>query len=322
MKSTRDRAADDGVNCSESDDFQDVKIFVCNVTDSKGRVLYNKPNSKLKRETVNNEITRLTSEIHDHNTSSTAIYGGSDGGRRWRRIVAGDFARNQLILQHQFNAPCHLDPTTSIGSLVPHHIMMLVQVRTIIKFENGETNLARYKSHYGSFENSYIPENPRTPKPLTFSKNRLREAKNRSNTSPVAKNKFRKNDFFFKNFAYMQKKKKIAYVHVFLFCFKNVQIPEMSLYNTYLKGFVKKNLKKNAKKKLHINKNKKKLFFRKFFFAIGLVFERFLAPRSRFLEKVNGLGVLGLILVIQGPLCQLWKVKLNGLETWRGLSAI
>ncbi|KAL4582761.1 hypothetical protein LXL04_007320 [Taraxacum kok-saghyz] len=35
----------------------------------------------------------------------------------------------------------------------------------------------------GSFENSYIPENPRTPKPLTFSKNRLREAKNRSNTS-------------------------------------------------------------------------------------------------------------------------------------------
>ncbi|KAL4564164.1 hypothetical protein LXL04_028217 [Taraxacum kok-saghyz] len=31
----------------------------------------------------------------------------------------------------------------------------------------------------GSFENSYIPENPRTPKPLTFSKNRLREAKNR-----------------------------------------------------------------------------------------------------------------------------------------------
>ncbi|KAL4581020.1 hypothetical protein LXL04_017226 [Taraxacum kok-saghyz] len=27
-----------------------------------------------------------------------------------------------------------------------------------------------------SFENSYIPENPRTPKPLTFSKNRLQEA--------------------------------------------------------------------------------------------------------------------------------------------------
>ncbi|KAL4574508.1 hypothetical protein LXL04_021340 [Taraxacum kok-saghyz] len=48
----------------------------------------------------------------------------------------------------------------------------------------------------GSFENSYISENLRTPKPLTFSKNRLRRAKNRSNTSPVAK-KFRKNDFFF-----------------------------------------------------------------------------------------------------------------------------
>ncbi|KAL4566053.1 hypothetical protein LXL04_030163 [Taraxacum kok-saghyz] len=38
---------------------------------------------------------------------------------------------------------------------------------------------------------------------------------------------------------------------------------------------------------------KKKSFFRKFFFATGLIFERFLAPRSRFFEKVNGLGVLG-----------------------------
>ncbi|KAL4580066.1 hypothetical protein LXL04_016242 [Taraxacum kok-saghyz] len=48
-----------------------------------------------------------------------------------------------------------------------------------------------------SFENSYIPENPRTLKPLTFSKKRLRGAKNRSNTSPVAKKISEKNDFFF-----------------------------------------------------------------------------------------------------------------------------
>ncbi|KAL4562282.1 hypothetical protein LXL04_034482 [Taraxacum kok-saghyz] len=41
---------------------------------------------------------------------------------------------------------------------------------------------------------------------------------------------------------------------------------------------------------------KKKSFFRKFFFVTGLIFERFLAPRSRFFEKVNGLGVLGFIL--------------------------
>ncbi|KAL4554489.1 hypothetical protein LXL04_039320 [Taraxacum kok-saghyz] len=87
-----------------------------------------------------------------------------------------------------------------------------------------------------SFENSYIPENPRTPKPLTFSKNRLRGAKNRSNISPVAKTNFRKNDFFFsKNFAYVQ---------TFFLC-----ICAQSFYNTYLKRFVKKNLKKNAKKK-------------------------------------------------------------------------
>ncbi|KAL4578685.1 hypothetical protein LXL04_014814 [Taraxacum kok-saghyz] len=39
------------------------------------------------------------------------------------------------------------------------------------------------------------------------------------------------------------------------------------------------------------NKNRFSEFF--FFFAIGLIFERFLAPRSRFFEKVNGLGVIG-----------------------------
>ncbi|KAL4568385.1 hypothetical protein LXL04_023996 [Taraxacum kok-saghyz] len=90
-----------------------------------------------------------------------------------------------------------------------------------------------------SFENSYIPENPRTPKPLTFLKNRLRGAKNRSNISPVAKKNFRKNDFFFpKNFAYVQK--------IFL-C-----ICAQSIYNTYLKRFVKKNLKKTQKKKKRI----------------------------------------------------------------------
>ncbi|KAL4557336.1 hypothetical protein LXL04_035511 [Taraxacum kok-saghyz] len=68
-----------------------------------------------------------------------------------------------------------------------------------------------------------------TPKPLTFSKNRLRRAKNRSNTSL-----------------------------------------------------------------LHVCKNlRKKSFFREKISATGLVFERFLASRSRFFEKVNGLGVLG-----------------------------
>ncbi|KAL4562058.1 hypothetical protein LXL04_034248 [Taraxacum kok-saghyz] len=38
---------------------------------------------------------------------------------------------------------------------------------------------------------------------------------------------------------------------------------------------------------------KKNHFFGKKKFATGLVFERFLAPRIRFFEKVNGLGVLG-----------------------------
>ncbi|KAL4578737.1 hypothetical protein LXL04_014868 [Taraxacum kok-saghyz] len=107
-----------------------------------------------------------------------------------------------------------------------------------------------------SFENSYIPENPRTPKPLTFSKNRLRGAKNRSNISPVAKKNFRKNDFFFQKLCICANFFLCAYVHSFLFCFKTAQKHEIvlnffyrSLYNTYLKRFVKKNLKKNAKKK-------------------------------------------------------------------------
>ncbi|KAL4568773.1 hypothetical protein LXL04_024388 [Taraxacum kok-saghyz] len=120
------------------------------------------------------------------------------------------------------------------------------------------------KEESRSFENSYIPENPRTPKPLTFSKNRLRGAKNRSNICPVAKKNFRKNDFFF-----FQK----------LCICANFFFVHMSLYNTYLKRFVKKNLKKNAKKKkLHIcTKNKKKLHICKRF-------------RSRFFERNNGLG--------------------------------
>ncbi|KAL4583241.1 hypothetical protein LXL04_007809 [Taraxacum kok-saghyz] len=100
--------------------------------------------------------------------------------------------------------------------------------------------------------NSYIPENPRTPKPLTFSKNRLRGIKNRSNTSPVA------NSFFFS--------KKTTFFS------KNLHI---SLYNTYLKSFFKKIEKKNAKKKLHIYKKKvniyaklekKNIVFSEFFF--------------------------------------------------------
>ncbi|KAL4578197.1 hypothetical protein LXL04_014317 [Taraxacum kok-saghyz] len=58
-------------------------------------------------------------------------------------------------------------------------------------------NLIANARQSGSFDNSYIPENPRTLKPLNILKNRLREAKNHSNTNPVAKINFRKNDFFF-----------------------------------------------------------------------------------------------------------------------------
>ncbi|KAL4579539.1 hypothetical protein LXL04_015689 [Taraxacum kok-saghyz] len=108
----------------------------------------------------------------------------------------------------------------------------------IYKKENRPTSQLKSRS----FENSYIPENPRTPKPLTFSKNRLRGAKNRSNLRLVAKKNFRKNNFFFSKSLHICKKKIRAYVHVLRFCFKNAQIPEIflkffyrSLYTTYLK---------------------------------------------------------------------------------------
>ncbi|KAL4577400.1 hypothetical protein LXL04_013509 [Taraxacum kok-saghyz] len=111
---------------------------------------------------------------------------------------------------------------------------------------------------------------PKTPKPLTFSKNRLRGAKNRSNTSPVAKKKFRKNNFFFKKKLCICAKKKFrAYMHILRFCFKNAQIPEIflkffyrSLYNTYLKT--------------NFNDSK-----------------RFEESRNRFFERNNGLGDIG-----------------------------
>ncbi|KAL4568292.1 hypothetical protein LXL04_023901 [Taraxacum kok-saghyz] len=144
-----------------------------------------------------------------------------------------------------------------------------------------------------SFENSYIPENPRTPKPLTFSKNRLRGAKNRSNISPVAKKNFRKNDFFFPKTLHMCKKK-IAYVHSFLFCLKNAQIHEMflnffymSLYNTYLKGLVQKNLKENAKKKvayMHKNKNKSCTYAKQ----IVIILNVLEGPEVGFLKGITG----------------------------------
>ncbi|KAL4564355.1 hypothetical protein LXL04_028416 [Taraxacum kok-saghyz] len=134
--------------------------------------------------------------------------------------------------------------------------------------KNTCTNSVVHSNELRSFENSYIPENPRTPKPLTLSKNRLRGAKNRSNTSPVAKKNFRKNDFLF------------LFLHMYLSVFQTKQ----------------KNLHicKKKKKIAHMQSfSKKKSFFRKKNFATGLVFERFLAPRSWFFEKVNGLGVLG-----------------------------
>ncbi|KAL4566029.1 hypothetical protein LXL04_030138 [Taraxacum kok-saghyz] len=95
----------------------------------------------------------------------------------------------------------------------------------------------------GSFENSYIPENPRTP-PISYISQTVISFK--KPTSEPSKTGF-------------ETKQKTVHI-----C---------------------------KKKSLHICKvfGKKKVVFSEFFFATGLIFERFLAPRSRFFEKVNGL---------------------------------
>ncbi|KAL4564638.1 hypothetical protein LXL04_028705 [Taraxacum kok-saghyz] len=99
----------------------------------------------------------------------------------------------------------------------------------------------------GSFENSYIPENPRTP-PISYISQTVISFK--KPTSEPSKTGFETKQ----KTVHICTKKKFAHMQSFW---------------------------------------KKKVFFRKFFFAAGLIFERFLAPRSRFFEKVNGLGVLG-----------------------------
>ncbi|KAL4573600.1 hypothetical protein LXL04_020411 [Taraxacum kok-saghyz] len=132
-----------------------------------------------------------------------------------------------------------------------------------------------------SFENSCIPENPRTPKPLTFSKNRLRGAKNRSNISPVAKNNFRKNDFFFsKNFAYVQ---------TFFLCIRAQFFVLFQNRSKTRKVLLKKIEKKRKKKVAHMQKFKKKVaHMQKLKKNIFNHYERFGGSQSRFFERNNG----------------------------------
>ncbi|KAL4583089.1 hypothetical protein LXL04_007653 [Taraxacum kok-saghyz] len=107
--------------------------------------------------------------------------------------------------------------------------------------ERIKYNTKRVCHLLGSFENSYIPENPRTP-PISYISQTVIPFK--KPTSEPSKTGF-------------ETKQKTVHI-----CTK--------------------------KKSLHICKvfgKKKKSFFRKNFFATGLIFERFLAPRSRFFEK-------------------------------------
>ncbi|KAL4568760.1 hypothetical protein LXL04_024375 [Taraxacum kok-saghyz] len=94
----------------------------------------------------------------------------------------------------------------------------------------------------GSFENSYIPENPRTP-PISYISQTVIPFK--KPTSEPSKTGFETKQ----KTVHICTKKKFAHMQSFW--------------------------------------KKKKSFFRKFFFATGLIFERFLAPRSRFFEKAK-----------------------------------
>ncbi|KAL4554301.1 hypothetical protein LXL04_039580 [Taraxacum kok-saghyz] len=173
-----------------------------------------------------------------------------------------------------------LDPIRSViqaSHSIEHLIPPTSSVRFLLTFSPNLIllTLSIFYIESRSFENSYIPENLRTPKPLTFSKNRLRGAKNRSILSPVAKKNFRKNNFFFSKTLHMGK-----------FFFLPICT---SLYNTYLKGFVKKILKKNAKKKscIYAKKKKKKSFFRKFFQRILIIMNVLESPEVGFLKGIT-----------------------------------
>ncbi|KAL4562852.1 hypothetical protein LXL04_026883 [Taraxacum kok-saghyz] len=98
----------------------------------------------------------------------------------------------------------------------------------------------------------------RTLKLLTFSKNRLRGAKNRSNLRPVAKNFFRKINFFFSKTLHMCKKK---FVHMCICTYANF-FKKIAFFS----------------KKISANFNDSK---------------RFEESRSRFFERNNGLGDIG-----------------------------
>ncbi|KAL4563718.1 hypothetical protein LXL04_027763 [Taraxacum kok-saghyz] len=113
---------------------------------------------------------------------------------------------------------------------------------------------------------SLEPENSQT---VNFFEKPISGAKNRSNTSPVAKKKM--HIFSFISF---------AYVYISCFCFKNAQIPEI-----FLKFFIelhicKKNLKNIvfSEKKIPANYN---------------YYERFKGSRIRFFEMNNGLLDIG-----------------------------
>ncbi|KAL4591451.1 hypothetical protein LXL04_004417 [Taraxacum kok-saghyz] len=130
---------------------------------------------------------------------------GAPNQRRERDFSAIDFALLRLLPPFE-PLPSTGTPTTSspaavlfIGERGGHRLLLRFPARVGVSFEHGCAAMREREREResGSFENSYISENPRTPKPLTFSKNRFRGAKNRSNTSPVTKKISEKTTFFF-----------------------------------------------------------------------------------------------------------------------------
>ncbi|KAL4560603.1 hypothetical protein LXL04_032756 [Taraxacum kok-saghyz] len=126
-----------------------------------------------------------------------------------------------VIWKNQNDKVFNKIPTTPTKAA--DNIMTLVFDRIKHRGSFGNCNWANWCC--SPFSSQYLLRThifPRTPKPLTFSKNRLRGAKNRSILSPVAKKNFRKNNFFFSKTLHMGK-----------FFFLPICT---SLYNIYLKA--------------------------------------------------------------------------------------
>ncbi|KAL4582988.1 hypothetical protein LXL04_007552 [Taraxacum kok-saghyz] len=216
--------------------------------------------SKYENNNNNNELERKFLLCSDLKVVFPQRHSDDDEGKIQSTLRLGDEVLNNIV--YGVMDVDYVKPQATCEGV--DHTEQIKKKGLFSMNETGVTNRERERERESrSFENSYIPENPRTPKLLTFSKNRLRGAKNRSNLRPVAKKNFRKNNFFFQKLCICAKK------------------------NVYMCICIYAKIKKKV---AHMQKLKKNIsFFSKKISANFNDSKRFEDSRSRFFERNNGL---------------------------------